>query len=199
MATGFSALLQSMAQQDIFALVLPFLLSYIVFFLALQKVPILKDAGNSSDTRRFSALIAIIFAFFVAYFLTLNPQYQSFFPEYLGRITIGLIGLLGLATVVAFIGFDDKYLKSPLIAIIAVIVVLSAWTMSGGAFAFLPKTALPVIGLSIADIGHVLFDNGIIYLLVIGLGLYWVTAESEDDTDGNNDLANVISKLIGKD
>lgn len=195
MATGFSALIQSMVQQDIFSLVLPFLLSYVVFFLALQRVPIIKD--GESDTTKFASLIALIFAFFVAYFLTLNPQYQAFFPAYLGRITIGLIGLLGLATVIAFIGFDKNYLKSPLIVIISIIIVLSAWTVSGGAFAFLPKSALPYLGVSIADIGQVLYENGIIYLVVIGLGLYWVTAESEDDQDGNNDLANMISKLVG--
>lgn len=195
MATGFSNLIQSMVQQDIFTLVLPFLLSYLVFLLALQNVPIISDADSNDN--KFAALIALIFAFFVAYFLTLNPQYQSFFPAYLGRITIGLIGLLGLATVIAFIGFDQNYLKSPLIVIISILVVLSAWTMSGVAFAFLPQSALPVIGLSIADIGGLMFDNGIIYLIVIGLALYWVTAESEDDSDGNNDVANVISKLIG--
>ena len=196
MATGFSSLIQSMVQQDIFTLVLPFLLSYVVFFLALQRVPILKEEGDDAYTRKFSSLIAIIFAFFVVYFLTLNPQYQTFFPEYLGRITIGLIGLLGLATIVAFVSNDSDYLKSPLIFIIIIIVVISAWTMSGGAFAFLPATSLPVIGLSIADIGGLLFDNGIIYLIVIGVALYWVSSEAEDD-NGNRDAADVISKLIG--
>jgi len=185
-----------MVQQDIFTLVLPFLLSYVVFFLALQRVPILKEEGDDAYTRKFSSLIAIIFAFFVVYFLTLNPQYQTFFPEYLGRITIGLIGLLGLATIVAFVSNDSDYLKSPLIFIIIIIVVISAWTMSGGAFAFLPATSLPVIGLSIADIGGLLFDNGIIYLIVIGVALYWVSSEAEDD-NGNRDAADVISKLIG--
>jgi hypothetical protein len=182
-----------MVQQDIFSLVLPFLLSYIVFFLALQKVPILSD--NETNTRKFSSLIAIIFAFFVAYFLTLNPQYQAFFPEYLGRITIGLIGILGLAIILAFVGFNNKHLKSPLMAIISIIVVLSAWTMSGGAFAFLPESALPVIGLSIAEVGHLLFDNGIIYLLLIGVALYWVSNEGDDSDD--RDAADMISKLIG--
>ena len=195
MATGFSALIQSMVQQDIFTLVLPFLLSYIVFFLALQRVPILK-AADDANTKKFSALIALIFAFFVVYFLTLNPQYQNFFPAYIARITIGLIGLLGLASIVAFVTDDSDYLKSPLIFIIIIIVVLSAWTMSGGAFAFLPATALPVIGLSIADIGSLLFDNDIIYLIVIGVALYWVSAEAED-SNGDKDAADVISKLIG--
>lgn len=193
MATGFSSLIQSMVQQDIFTLVLPFLLSYIVFFLALQRVPVLKDAN--SDTNKFAALIALIFAFFVAYFLTLNPQYQGFFPAYLGRITIGLIGILGLATVVAFVTNDSDYLESPMMMIIILIIVLSAWTMSGGAFAFLPETALPVIGLSIADIGHLLFDNGIIYLIVIGVALYWVSNEGDDSDD--RDIADNISKLLG--
>jgi hypothetical protein len=184
-----------MVQQDIFTLVLPFLLSYIVFFLALQRVPILK-AADDANTKKFSALIALIFAFFVVYFLTLNPQYQNFFPAYIARITIGLIGLLGLASIVAFVTDDSDYLKSPLIFIIIIIVVLSAWTMSGGAFAFLPATALPVIGLSIADIGSLLFDNRIIYLIVIGVALYWVSAEAED-SNGDKDAADVISKLIG--
>lgn len=192
MATGFSALIQSMVQQDIFSLVLPFLLSYIIFLLALQRLPVLKEA--SGDTQKYSSLIAIIFAFFVVYFLTLNPQYQTFFPAYLGRITIGLIGILGLATVVAFVTKDTDYLKSPLMMIIILIIVLSAWTMSGGAFAFLPDTALPVIGLSIADIGHLMFDNGIIYLLIVGVALYWVTNEGDSE---DRDLADNISKLLG--
>lgn len=192
MAAGFSNLIQSMMQQDIFTLVLPFLLSYIVFFLALQRVPVLKEA--ESDTNKFSALIALIFAFFVAYFLTLNPQYQSFFPAYIGRIVIGLIGILGLATIVAFVTTDSDYLKSPLMMIIILIIVISAWTMSGGALAFLPETALPVIGLSIADIGNMLFDNGIIYLVVIGVALYWVSNEGDSE---DRDVADAISKLIG--
>lgn len=181
-----------MVQQDIFSLVLPFLLSYIIFLLALQRLPVLKEA--SGDTQKYSSLIAIIFAFFVVYFLTLNPQYQTFFPAYLGRITIGLIGILGLATVVAFVTKDTDYLKSPLMMIIILIIVLSAWTMSGGAFAFLPDTALPVIGLSIADIGHLMFDNGIIYLLIVGVALYWVTNEGDSE---DRDLADNISKLLG--
>jgi len=195
-ATGFSNLIQSMMQQDVFTLVLPFLLSYIIFFLALRKVPVVKDLDDDG-TRKFASLIAIIFAFFVAYFLTLNPQYQGFFPEYIGRIVIGLIGILGLATVVAFVTDDTDYLKSPLMMIIILIVVLSAWTMSGGAFAFLPETALPVIGLSIADVGHMLFDNGIVYLIVIGVALYWVSNEGDDSDD--RDMADMISKLIGAD
>lgn len=191
MATGFSNLIQSMIQQDIFTLVLPFLLSYVIFFLALQRVPILSD-----DDDKFAALIAMIFAFFVAYFLTLNPQYQTFFPAYIGRITIGLIGILGLATVIAFITSDgDKYLKSPLMMVIILIIVISAWTMSGGAFAFLPGTALPVIGLSIADIGAIMFENGIIYLILVGIALYWVSNEGENSDD--RDVADAISKLVG--
>jgi len=189
-ATGFSALLQSMVQQDIFSLVLPFLLSYIVFYLALQRVPIFKEDDDSN----FAALVAIIFAFFVAYFLTLNPQYQAFFPEYLGRITIGLIGLLGLATVVAFVTTDTDYLKSPLMIIIILIIVISAWTLSGGALAFLPTGSLPVIGLSIAEIGNILFENGIIYLVIIGVALYWVTNEGDSE---DRDLADNIAKLLG--
>lgn len=192
MATGFSNLIQSMAQQDIFTLVLPFLLSYIVFFLALRRVPILKE---SDGTRKFSALISIIMAFFVAYFLTLNPQYQTFFPAYIGRITIGLIGILGLATIVAFVTEDSDYITSPLMMVIILIIVISAWTMSGGAFAFLPGTTLPVIGLSIADIGAIMFENGIIYLILVGLALYWVSNEGDDSDD--RDFADMMRKAIG--
>jgi hypothetical protein len=193
-ASGINALIQSMAQQDFFSLVLPFILSYIVFFLAIKKIPLIK--GND-QTKKFSGIISIIFALFVVYFLSINPQYQAFFPEYLGRITIGMIGLLGLATILAFIGFDNEsYLKSPIIVLIIIIIVLSAWTISGGAFAFLPESALPVIGLSIADIGRLLFENGIIYIVLVGITLYWLSADHKED---DPDPADMLNKLIGND
>jgi len=194
--TGFNTLLQTMAEADFFTGILPFLLSYVLFYGALDKVPIFND----KEHQRFKPLVAIVFAFFVARFLVVNPAYQGFFVEYFGRVVIGLTGILGLMVLLGFVGWDGKKIQSPLMAIIVLIMVLGAWTISGGAFAFLPESQLPVIGISISQISSVLFENGIIYLIVIGVALYWVSGEADkEDEDDSADNIDKLNKLLGLD
>ncbi len=193
--TGFNTLLETMAQADFFTGILPFLLAYVLFYGALDKVPVLKD-----DNKRFKPLVAIVFAFFVARFLVVNPAYQGFFVDYFGRIAIGLVGILGLMVLLGFTGWEADNIKSPLMAVIVLIMVLGAWTISGGAFAFLPESSLPYLGVSIAGLGNILFENGIIYLVVIGVALYWVSGEADADDDNNNaDNIDKLNKLLGLD
>lgn len=195
MATGFNTVLQSMAEADFFTGILPFLLVYVLFQAALKNVPVVEDMDARNKN-----LISIIFAFFVSYFLVVNPVYQSFFVDYFGRVAIGLVGILGLMVLLGFVGWDASKIQSPLMVIIVLIMVLGAWTMSGGAFAFLPESALPVLGISISEIGNILFENGIIYLIVIGVALYWVSGEADkEDSNNNADNIDKLNKLLGLD
>jgi len=168
-------LLQNMAQQDFFTGIFPFLLSYVIFFLALQKAPLFDE-----ENRKFSSVIAIIFSFFVSYFLVLNPVYQSFFASYLSRIVIGIVGILGLLVFLAFIpGLDLDQTGVNGFILLVVLATVSAFALSGGTGAFIPEAAIPGIEYSTSELVDAVFESGLIYLLIIGTALWWVTKDPE--------------------
>ncbi|MFB6147645.1 MAG: hypothetical protein ABEJ66_02065, partial [Candidatus Nanohaloarchaea archaeon] len=123
---SFTQLLNTLAQADFFIGVLPFLLSYLVFYSVLEQVPVIKEKDN------FPALIAIIFGFFTSYFLIQNPAYQMFFVNYLGTLTTGMIGILGLFVLLGLTGMPEEYFTKNALAVLSVIVVAVAFTVSGG-------------------------------------------------------------------
>lgn len=181
---GFEQLLNYMAQADFFTGILPFLLSYIVFFLALKKVPIMDQADN----KNFRALLAIIFAFFVANFLVSNPVYQSFFSAYFGRLAIGMIGIFGFMALLAFLpGVKlDNLGTVPVLAFVAVLIVIASFTLAGGTSVYLPgvEFTLPMVGVTLGEVINFTMQSGLIWLLVIAGALYWVTS---DDSGSNTD------------
>lgn len=181
MVAGFEQLLNYMAQADFFTGVLPFLLSYIVIFLGVQRLPIIEDS-DQIDARKYSALISIILAFFVANFLVQNPVYQSFFSEYIGRIVIGMVGILGFMVLVGLLGWGMTDIRAPFMGLIVVLLAVVAFGISGGVSAFIPNTTIPFLEMNLQG----LFDSGLIWLLIIGAVLYWVTKEpSSSDKDAN--------------
>jgi len=170
---GFNELLQNMAQQDFFTGIFPFILSYVVFYLALSKTPLFKE----QEGKRFSAIVSVIFAFFVSYWLVLNPAYQSFFASYLSRIVIGIVGLLGLLVFLAFVpGFNLGRVRTNGLIVLVVLGAISAFAISGGGSAFIPfDTQILGMEYSLGQLIDYVFDSGLIYLLIIGGALYWVT------------------------
>lgn len=191
--TGFNQLLQTMANADFFTGILPFLLTYLVTYLALQRVPLFqKDDELVENADRFVALISIIIAFFVANFLVQNPVYQSFFSEYLGRLAIGLVGILGFMVLIGLIGWNMDKIRKPLMGTIIVVFAVAAFGLSGGLFAFLPQSQLPLLGMTIRETFNFVFESGLIWLLVIGAALFWVTGDSDSDSDMGRFFAPVI-------
>ncbi len=167
-----------MAQQDFFTGIFPFLLSYIIFFLALQKTPIFSEQEN----KRYSALVAVIFAFFVSYAVVMNPVYQEFFHSYLSSIVIGMVGLLGFLVFLTFIpGFDlDNAGARGLVALV-VLGSFAAFIFSGGMSAFIPvDVGLPGLEYGLAEVLDYIFESGLIYLIIIGAALAWVTSDGGD-------------------
>lgn len=177
--TGFNQLLQAMANADFFTGILPFLLTYIITFLAVQRLPLLKEK-DAADKRKFSALISIIIAFFVANFLVQNPAYQAFFSAYLGRIVIGMVGILGFLVLVGLIGWDMGNVKKPLMGAVLIFFAVAAFGLSGGVFAFIPESQLPLVGMTLREMFRFTIESGLIWLIVIGAALYWVTSEGGD-------------------
>lgn len=171
-----------MASADFFTGILPFLLTYLVAFLAMQRLPLL-DGNDDVDTKKFSALISIIIAFFVANFLVQNPVYQSFFSEYLGRVVIGMVGILGFLILVGMIGWDLDKIQEPFMGIVLVFFAVAAFFVSDGIYAFIPSSTIPLIGVSLQEMFRFTIDSGLIWLIVIGAALVWVSSEDKDSRD----------------
>ncbi|PSH00076.1 MAG: hypothetical protein BRC28_01560 [Nanohaloarchaea archaeon SW_4_43_9] len=176
---GFNQLLETMARMDFFTGVLPFVLTYVVLYAALKKVPVISD----QDDKNFPALVAIIGAFFVARFIVVNPLYQAFFVEYFGKLVIGLMGFVGLLILLAFTGYnlgEKGGLKSPMVVMLMVAVAGLAFATSGGLGFRLPT----IQGLNLQAWLTWFFQSGAIWILVVLGSLWWVSG-SDDGSDGS--------------
>lgn len=162
---SFTQLLTTLEQADFFIGVLPFLLAYLVFYAVFERVPVIEEKDN------FPPLLAIIFAFFASYFVVQNPAYQAFFVNYLGTLTVGLIGLLGLFTVMALSGVDTDVFQHKAVYAVAVIVVAIAFTVSGGLNALFLGN-LPFLGSSVLEAIDYVFNTGLIWAALILVVLY---------------------------
>lgn len=172
-AAGFSTLLETMAQLDFFTLVLPFVLSYVVFFLAVKKLDLFE--------KQHAALIAVIASFFTAQFIAVNPFYQQFFVEYFGRITIGMIGILGLFILMGLAGWNISDARGGFLGLTILSIVGASFITAGGFGPSMIETG----DINLSVLGPLLIDTGLIWLLVIA-GVLWWTTSGEDDGDGND-------------
>jgi hypothetical protein len=175
-----------MSQLDFFTLVLPFVLSYTIFFLALREISLFEEDD------KFPALVAVIASFFVAQFIATNPVYTTFFVDYFGRITVGLIGLLGLIVLLGFVGWDASTARGPAMALVIISIVGAAFVTAGG-FGEPWNVSLPIGDVNLQSL---LLDSGLIWLLIIGGVLYWVSSEDNDEGGGAN-MADALNWLAG--
>jgi len=185
--SGFSEFLQFMAGADAFTLLLPFLLSWIVYYLALDKAEFL---FGDSDLENMPPVLALIMAFFTARFIVLNPYYQQFFITYFGKITIGVIGILGLFTMLAFVGYEKTVINRGAFVVFVLMAVGAAFLSAGG---FGPPI-IEGIGLSqAAAVGMSLvnwsLETGAIWAVVIGTVVWLIVKEPSED--GNDDSMGV--------
>ncbi len=179
---GFNQALTSAAEFDLFTGVLPFIISYTIFFILLNRVPLFDSSLDDSRQRKFSALISIGLALYVSYFLATNAAYQMFFSAFFGRIIIGVMGLIGLMLLLATIGIDLENVQVPLLITIISIMAISAFSLSGGTAAFLPDFLLNFeAGGSGGSAVEYLLESGLIWVIVIAAALFWVSTERDDD------------------
>jgi len=195
-ATGsFGNLLQTMAQQDFFIGVLPFLLTYVIFFLALKRVPLF----DQQDDDKMAGLVAVIAGLFVSYFLVQNPAFQTYFVQYFGRITIGLVGLLGLFVFLGFFGSPENYFNNSFYALIALVFVTVASALSGGlrAIGLGFVYDLQLGGIQLGAILENLLGSGLIGLLVVVAALWYTTTGGGNDGDDNGSkLGDVLGAMF---
>lgn len=175
MATGFNELLGTLAAADFFTGVLPFVVTYVLFFMVLKQVHLFED-------ERAPAIISVAVAFFMARFIVLNPAYQTFFVEYFGRLVIGMVGILGLFTVLAMGGWGEKIFQRKGLLALMLIIVGAAFTVSGGAGAFLPNTQFDG---AFQQISALLLDTGLIWIIAVGALLAWTMKDEDSGGDGS--------------
>lgn len=187
---GFTNLIQIMESSGFFESLLPFVVTYVLFFLTLKRIPLFNQDG---DDDRFAAILSVVFAFFVAQFLVTNPVYQQFLVEYLGTIAITVIGLLGLLVVLAFIGLDVGTDDDPgkgVYGIILTGIVILAFFITGGGQLFIPDN---INNEAIQEILSYTVDSGLIWILLVAGIIYWTLKDPNDDSSMN--LGKLFSSL----
>ena len=191
---SFSQLLESMAAADFFTGLLPFVTAYILFFLALQRVPLFAE-NDKQD--KFSALISIVFAFFVARFVTENPVYQEFFVDYLGFIAITIIGLIGMMIVLAMVGIKTgtEDTSTTLWGIILALIVLAGFFVTGGASILIPQDLAGDASVLI-DIFNFVIESGLIWVIVIGAVIGWTLKPEDTSSSSENGLGDAIGDMF---
>ncbi|MFO7793941.1 MAG: hypothetical protein R6V35_03105 [Candidatus Nanohaloarchaea archaeon] len=190
-AAGFSTLLETMAQMDFFTLVLPFILSYTIFFLALKQVNLFTD---QDDDNKFASLIAVVASFFVAQFIATNPWYQSFFVDYFGALTVGLVGILGLFIVLAFAGWERHSTWAPLLGILSIAVAGAAFVNAGG---FGEPYNIENDVITNVNWAYLLLDTGLIWIILIGGVLWWLSSDGNESEGNGNFFADMIDAMRG--
>jgi hypothetical protein len=184
MVAGFNEAVQNAAQIDLFTGILPFSITFIVFYLAAERIPIVKERENNV----IPGLLALIFSGFIANFLVNNPAYQTFYSQFVGSLSIGLVGLLGLFTVLAFAGYDASLFekdKSPVaFTVLALLIGLLAFAGSGGLGALLPGVELPGVGLELGSVTEFIEQGGWALLFPLVLIAFFLLDSGPSDTSG---------------
>ena len=168
--TGFNELIQTLEKAQFFEGVLPFVVTYVLFFVALQKVHLFDDD-------RAPAIISVAAAFFTSRFIVMNPAYGQFFTQYFGTLVIGMIGILGLFTVLAMTGLGEDLFQNYQMITLMVVIAGAAFTVSGGLGAFIPETQFSGV---FSQLTGLLLDTGLIWIIAVVALLGWTMSDSKE-------------------
>lgn len=192
----FGNLITQMEELGFFSGLLPFVVTYTIYFFMLRKVAnqigLGDDDSNAEDM--FAAILSIAFAFFTSRFIIANPYFQNFFSQFLGRFTVIVVGILGLLVMLGWVGIDLQKRNS--VGYILALLVVAAFAVSGGISSFLPlQSRNEVIG-SLAAFLSFTIETGLIFVVLIFGLLWWTMADGEDE--GSDDSAWNIFKAFGE-
>lgn len=184
-AGSFGELITSLEGIGFFTGLLPFVITYTIFFFMLRNISsnlLLDDDGRA---KQFSAILSLAFAFFTSRFIVMNPAYQQFLTQYLGRFAVLMVGFLGLLVALGWFGINLEEKDTPVWGLVAALFISMIFVVSGG----LNASILPTGDQS--QILSVLFavlnwsiETGVIFIfLVIGL-LYWSLQDPSKNDSG---------------
>jgi hypothetical protein len=198
MVAGFNEALRNAAQVDLFTGIIPFLILFVLSYLALNKAPLIGDGNNSLVPLILGLLVSGLFS----NFLIQNPVYQSFSTQFVGRLGLGLLFLIG---VYIFLGFAP--IENPLgddggvfIAILATLIALASFAGAGGLGLYLPDIMPPGLQLNTEGISEFIFEEGgwalFIPLAVVLYFLFSALANTDVGNTGNTLAEQLLGDLV---
>lgn len=195
-AGSFGALMQSLENIGFFTGLLPFVITYAIFFFMLRKVSE-QILDNDGRAKQFSAILSIAFAFFTSRFIVMNPAYQQFFTQYLGRFTVLMVGFLGLLVMLGWFGIELEKMETGIWGGIAALFIAGIFVVSGGLNAsILPVSSQNQILNAVFGFLNWSINTGVVFIiLILGL-LWWSMKDPEADSDGPGFLAKAFSNAI---
>ena len=204
MATGlegagsFGQLIQSLEGIGFFTGLLPFVITYAIFFFMLRKVgeSILDNDGRA---KQFAAILSIAFAFFTSRFVVMNPAYQQFFTQYLGRFAVLMVGFLGLLVILGWFGIELENMETGLWGGVAALFIAALFFVSGGpAASFLPVAQQNQIISGLFGFLNWSISSGIIFIfLIVGL-LWWSMKDPDSSSSGPGILARAFTDALAE-
>jgi hypothetical protein len=180
---SFGQLIGQMDQLGFFSGLLPFVVTYTIFFFMLRKVARGIDLGDddSNAPDMFAAILSIAFAFFTSKFIMAHPYFQDFFTQFMGRFTIIVVGILALLVMLGWVGIDLEERNS--VGYVLALLVVAAFAVSGGISSFLPLQSRNEIISSIAGFLSFTIETGLIFVVLIFGLLWWTMGAGEDGDD----------------
>jgi hypothetical protein len=198
MVAGFNEALRNAAQVDFFTGIAPFLILFVLFYLSLKKAPLI-----GGDDAGFPPLIlALLLAGLFSNFLIQNPVYQSFTTQFVARVGLGLLGLIGIYVLIGFTPYDPNLDgdATALVAILATVVALASFAGAGGLGLYLPDIMPPGLELNTEGISEFIFEEGGWALFIpLAVVLYFVFSALANTDVGNTDntaLEQLLDNLL---
>jgi len=174
-----SALLSS---ADVYALYLPFLFVFAVFYALLVKTGVFGKGGN---VNKINAIVALIISLYVVIFSPLAGSISIFFASMFAMGSIGIVTLLIFVMVVGlllgpFVTTEEGWQKLgkkmlPILVILAFLFTLGLFFSSAAMASWFGGVVAPSFGMGISG-----EDMALIALIVVTIIiLYWLTAGEE--------------------
>lgn len=199
MVAGFNEALRNAAQVDLFTGIIPFLILFILFYLSLGKAPLIGGDENAGFT---PLILALLLAGLFSNFLIQNPVYQSFTTQFVARIGLGLLGLIGIYVLIGFTPYDPNLNDdaTALVAILATVVALASFVGAGGLGLYLPDIMPPGLELNTGGISEFIFEEGgwalFIPLAVVLYFVFSALANEEVGDTGNTAAQQLLDNLL---
>jgi len=171
-----------MSSADVYALYLPFLFVFAVFYALLVKT---KVFGKGAYTNRINAIVALIISLYVVIFSPFAPQISVFFASMFAMGAISIVTLLMFVMLVGlllgpFVTSEAGWQKLgkkmlPILIIVAFLFTLGLFFSSAAMASWFGDVVAPSFGIGLSG-----EDLALIVLVVITIIiLYWLTSGEE--------------------
>ena len=171
-----------LSSADVYALYLPFIFVFAVFYALLAKTQVFGKGGN---VNKINAVVAIIASLYVAVFSPMAASISVFFASMFAMGSVGIVTLLIFVMVVGlllgpFVTTQEGWAKLgkkivPILVLLAFLFTLGLFFSSAAMASWFGGVVAPSFGIGLSG-----EDMALIVLIVITIiVLYWLTAGEE--------------------